>query len=275
MDHDVMLAAGVVIGYAISGGSLLQNPARVTFAALTAFFIGAGAFALNDYMDVEIDRKNRRTDRPLVRGDLSPRTALSAFLVLVPVGLACSFLVNLPCFAIAMVTAAFAIFYDLWVKKLKLIGNFYIAYMMAVPFVFGGAAVSSVPSGTLVLSAMAYLSGFGREVMKDIIDLPGDRVAGVRSFPSWIGERRSRILSFAMFLAAVLMSPIPFILGPEPYLMNPFYMGPVLIAAAIFLFVAFSVVRGRGRDLAPCRSMTLAGMLFGLLGFLLGAFLSP
>ncbi|MEM2874836.1 MAG: UbiA family prenyltransferase [Candidatus Hadarchaeales archaeon] len=274
LDHDVMLAAGVVIGYAISGGLLLQNVWHLTLASLTAFFVGAGAFALNDYMDIEIDRRNRRMDRPLVRGDLSPRTALGAFLVLVPAGLACSLLVNFICFFIALITAAFAVFYDVWVKKLKLIGNFYIAYMMAIPFVFGGVAVSSVPPSTVILSIMAYLSGLGREVMKDIIDLPGDREAGVRSFPSMLGEGRSRVLSSVTFLAAALLSPIPFVFGPEPYLMNPFYLVPVAIAAIIFIFVAFSMVTRPGQSVAPYRRMTLIGMLIGLLGFLLGSCLS-
>jgi geranylgeranylglycerol-phosphate geranylgeranyltransferase len=272
-DHDVMLALGVVIGYAVSGGLASPDPQRLLFSAMTAFLVGAGAFALNDYYDLEIDRRNRRTDRPLVRGDISPRAAVAIFIILFSSGLACSSAVSLPCFAIALVTGALAVSYDVWVKRLKLLGNFYIAYMMAIPFVFGGVAASSVPGSTLVLAAMAYLSGFGREVMKDIMDLPGDMGAGVRSFPACVGERASCFISSGAYIAAVALSPIPFLLGPEPYLMNPFYIVPVLVADSLLLFTAASLTLEGGRRLRSLRRVSLAAMMLGLVGFLLAGFI--
>jgi geranylgeranylglycerol-phosphate geranylgeranyltransferase len=272
-DHDVMLALGVVIGYVVSGGLASPDPQRLLFSAMTAFLVGAGAFALNDYYDLEIDRRNRRTDRPLVRGDISPRTAVAIFIILFSSGLACSSAVSLPCFAIALVTGALAVSYDVWVKRLKLLGNFYIAYMMAIPFVFGGVAASSVPGSTLVLAAMAYLSGFGREVMKDIMDLPGDMEAGVRSFPACVGERASRFISSGAYIAAVALSPIPFLLGPEPYLMNPLYIVPVLVADSLLLFTAASLTLEGGRRLRSLRRVSLAAMMLGLVGFLLAGFI--
>jgi len=272
-DHDVMLALGVVIGYAVSGGLASPDPQRLLFSAMTAFLVGAGAFALNDYYDLEIDRRNRRTDRPLVRGDISPRAAVAIFIILFSSGLACSSAVSLPCFAIALVTGALAVSYDVWVKRLKLLGNFYIAYMMAIPFVFGGVAASSVPGSTLVLAAMAYLSGFGREVMKDIMDLPGDMEAGVRSFPACVGERASCFISSGAYIAAVALSPIPFLLGPEPYLMNPFYIVPVLVADSLLLFTAASLTLEGGRRLRSLRRVSLAAMMLGLVGFLLAGFI--
>ena len=272
-DHDVMLALGVVIGYAVSGGLASPDPQRLLFSAMTAFLVGAGAFALNDYYDLEIDRRNRRTDRPLVRGDISPRTAVAIFIILFSLGLACSSAVSLPCFAIALVTGALAVSYDVWVKRLKLLGNFYIAYMMAIPFVFGGVAASSVPGSTLILAAMAYLSGFGREVMKDIMDLPGDMEAGVRSFPACVGERASCFISSGAYIAAVALSPIPFLLGPEPYLMNPLYIVPVLVADSLLLFTAASLTLEGGRRLRSLRRVSLAAMMLGLVGFLLAGFI--
>ena len=63
-----------------------------------ALFLEASTFALNDYYDLEIDKKNKRDDRPLVRGDLSPKTALYLFTVFFPLGIVCSYFVNLTCF---------------------------------------------------------------------------------------------------------------------------------------------------------------------------------
>ena len=53
-------------------------------AFLTALLIEASTFALNDYFDYDIDVKNNRTDRPLVRGELAKGTALVCFAVLFP-----------------------------------------------------------------------------------------------------------------------------------------------------------------------------------------------
>jgi hypothetical protein len=40
-------------------------------AGVMPLWLEMGAFALNDYFDVEVDRKNNRTDRPIIRGDIS------------------------------------------------------------------------------------------------------------------------------------------------------------------------------------------------------------
>ena len=70
-------------------------------------------------------------DRPLVRGDLSAKSALNLFFIFFPLGLICSFFVNWTCFFIAIITAFLAILYDVYLKKIKLIGNFYIAYVIS------------------------------------------------------------------------------------------------------------------------------------------------
>ena len=155
-----------------------------------ALFLEASTFALNDYYDLEIDRRNKRMDRPLVRGDVSPRFAVRLAAVFFPLGLLAAYFVNFPCFLIAVVTAAFALVYDVVLKRLKVVGNFFIAYVMAIPFVFGGVAV--IPAGggigalkpaILMVALIAFLAGAGREVMKDVQDYEGDRAMGVRSFP--------------------------------------------------------------------------------------------
>ncbi|MEM2878528.1 MAG: UbiA family prenyltransferase [Candidatus Hadarchaeales archaeon] len=274
VDHDIMLAAGVVVGYAVSGGLVSPDYLKLGLAALTAFLVGASTFAMNDYFDLEIDRKNRRTDRPLVRGDINPRSALLLFAILFPAGLISSFFVNPQCFVVAALTGIIAVAYDVKVKRFKIAGNFYIAYMMAVPFIFGGVALSYVPTDTLVLALMAYLSGLGREVMKDVMDISGDREAGVRSFPTYIGERNALALSGLAYLAAVGLSPIPFFFGQNMFRANLMYALPVIAADVIFIYSAVSLFR-ENPDLKFHRRLTLAAMAMGLLGFMAGTLFRP
>ena len=147
LEHGVMIAIAILIGSLIAlEGQGLPSFDKFILTFFTALFLEASTFALNDYYDLEIDKKNKRMDRPLVRGDLSPKSALYLFGILFPLGIICSYFVNLACFIIALITALLAILYDAKLKKIKLLGNYYIAYVMAIPFIFGGAAVIIIAS---------------------------------------------------------------------------------------------------------------------------------
>ena len=68
-------------------------------------------------------------------------------------------------------------------KKVKLVGNFYIAYVMAIPFIFGGVSVLQTNTYFFqinpiiyVIALIAFLTGSGREIMKDVQDFEGDVV---------------------------------------------------------------------------------------------------
>ncbi len=223
LEHGIMLFIAILIGSVISQKMLYDftsfpPPDKLILTFFTALFLEASTFALNDYYDLEIDKKNKRTDRPLVRGDIAPKTALYLFFVLFPLGLLSSFFVNYTCFIIALITAVFAILYDVKMKKIKLLGNFYIAYTMAIPFVFGGAAVLRentltffIPPVIFIIASIAFLTGIGREIMKDVMDYEGDKKKGVKSFPKYIGIRASNILAAAFYIIAIVLSFFPFL----------------------------------------------------------------
>ena len=165
LEHGIMIFLAILIGSLIAEKTF---PAfdKFILTFFTALFLEASTFALNDYYDFDIDKKNKRVDRPLVRGDLSLKTALYLFFVFFPLGIVCSYFVNLTCFFIAFITAVFAIFYDAQLKKIKLLGNFFIAYVMAIPFIFGGAAVLkentfliNLSPAIVIVALIAFLAG--------------------------------------------------------------------------------------------------------------------
>ncbi|MEM4201759.1 MAG: UbiA family prenyltransferase [Candidatus Hadarchaeum sp.] len=273
LDHGVMLFVAVLIGALISNSGSPPNPTKLIFSFLTALLLEASTFALNDYVDLEIDRKNKRMDRPLVRGDLEPKAALITFYLLFPLGILFSFLVNIQCFAIAIVTGAFAIGYDLRLKKMKVLGNLYIAYIMAVPFLFGASVVSpTIPTAVWILALIAFLAGEGREVMKDIIDVAGDRSQGVKSLPLYIGERNACRLAAIFYLVAVALSFIPFWLESTSYYGNFLYLFLVSLTDIFFIYIAAAIAFRKNPPLARYRKMTLVSMIIGLIAFLIGAF---
>lgn len=274
-----MIALAILIGCLIAQK---QFPAvdKFLLTFFTALFLEASTFALNDYYDVEIDRENHRTDRPLVRGDLAPKTAIYLFAVLFPLGILCSYFVNLTCFLIALITALFAILYDAVLKKIKLLGNFFIAYVMAIPFVFGGAAVLkdnalslNLDPAIFIIALIAFLAGAGREIMKDVMDVEGDREKGVRSFPRYLGIRGSNMIAAVFYMIAIGLSFLPFFQrGYGVYYQNLSYFFLVFVTDTMLLSTSLQLIVKKKPNLKFYRKYTLLAIFIGLLAFLVGAF---
>jgi geranylgeranylglycerol-phosphate geranylgeranyltransferase len=286
LGHGVMLFIAILIGSLISQKTLFDNLdlplLNIFLTFFTALFLEASTFALNDYYDLEIDRINKRTDRPLVRGDLSPKTALNIFYLLFPLGLLCSYFVNMTCFLIALITALISVLYDAKMKKIKLIGNFYIAYIMAIPFVFGGATVLGNNAFSLeainpviyVIALIAFLAGAGREIMKDVMDFEGDKRQGVKSFPRYIGIRASNGIAAIFYLCAIALSFLPFFLADfGVYYQNIIYFILILITDTMLLSTCLQLVFKKQPNMKFHRKYTLVAIFIGLLAFLVGAFI--
>jgi geranylgeranylglycerol-phosphate geranylgeranyltransferase len=286
LGHGVMLFLAILIGSLIAQKTLYGNLdlplLNIVLTFFTALFLEASTFALNDYYDLEIDRINKRTDRPLIRGDVSPQTALIIFYLLFPLGLLCSFFVNMTCFLIALITALISVLYDVKLKKIKLIGNFYIAYIMAIPFVFGGATVLGNTTFSLetinpiiyIIALIAFLTGAGREIMKDVMDFEGDKIHGVKSFPRYIGLRASNGIASVFYLIAIALSFFPyFSVGFGIYYKNISYFILVFITDTMLLSTCLQLIFKKQPNMTFHRKYTLAAIFIGLLAFLVGAFL--
>ena len=278
LEHGVMIAIAILIGSLIAlEGQGFPTFDKFILTFFTALFLEASTFALNDYYDLEIDKKNKRMDRPLVRGDLAPKTALYLFGIFFPLGIICSYFVNLFCFIIALITALLAILYDAKMKKIKLLGNFYIAYVMAIPFIFGGAAVVAkdtlyfeIHPAIYIIALIAFLTGSSREIMKDVMDFEGDKEKGVRSFPKYIGSRGSNVLAALIYLIAIVLSFLPFFMERfEIYYLNYYYLALVFLTDTMLLSTSIHLIIKKKPDLKLYRKFTLMAIFIGLLAFLL------
>jgi len=280
LEHGIMLFLGILVGSVIAlEGKTLPSWDKFILTFFTALFLEASTFALNDYFDLDVDIVNKRNDRPLVRGDIKPKTALILFGVFFPLGIICSYFVNFACFIIALITALFAILYDSHMKKIKFIGNFYIAYVMAIPFVFGGVAVIKentfvIDPSIYIIALIAFLAGSGREIMKDVQDYEGDKQKGTRSFPKYIGERKSNIIAGLFYILAVCLSFVPFIMQTYTlYYKNYTYLGLVLICDILLLITAFDLIFKKEPHLKLYRKISLVAIFIGLIAFLVSIFI--
>lgn len=264
--HGLFLAVAVIIGQLISLGTM-PTYRIVILSIITPFFISAGAMAINDYMDYEADKRNKRKDRPLVTGKISRKTALITSLIFIPIGLVSAYSINNYSFIIALIFALLSYAYALYLEKTPLIGNLSIAASMAIPFVFGAVNVSQqIPGSIWILSSMAFLAGIGREVAKSIQDIKGDETQGRRTLPMKIGVKPSKYLAVIMILVAISLSPIPYLVLSE-YIKSLIYISAVVLADLVFLASIYHLLRTERYNLF--RKLTLGAMGLGLTAFLL------
>ncbi|MGM0372126.1 MAG: geranylgeranylglycerol-phosphate geranylgeranyltransferase [Halobacteriota archaeon] len=206
------VAAGVLtlIGGFIAAGLAADSWPLGAAVLATVLATGAGN-AINDYFDREIDRINN-PERPIPRGDVPPMGALLWSVGLFAVAIALA--VTLPPVAILIAILNFLglVAYTTLFKGRPGAGNALVAYLGGSTFLFGAAAVGRARDG-VVLFALAALSTFAREVIKDIEDISGDRAEGLNTLPIALGADRALVIAAIALLAAVLASPVPYLTG--------------------------------------------------------------
>ena len=271
----VLAGIAVLIGGVVGSGRInFAGPDAYILTFLVAALVAGGGNAINDYFDQAIDKINR-PKRPIPSGRMKPETALRIARGLLIAGILVSVgLKNPYCFAIAGLNSLMLVLYAEKLKRMGLPGNLTIGYLVGSTFLFGGVAISPYGSGPLVptelwvLVLMAALSTVGRELIKGIEDMPGDRKLGLRTFPLTYGARKAAVVSALFILTAVGLSPIPYLEG----IFGRAYLLPLL--ASIGFFLAATALILWKPDPKQAKRASLAcklGMGLGLAAFLAGA----
>jgi geranylgeranylglycerol-phosphate geranylgeranyltransferase len=253
----LMAGAAAIIGLLIAGGF---DATASSLIFLSVFLITGAGNAVNDYYDREIDAVNR-PDRPIPRGHISPKDALSYSLLLFAAGCILAELVNQICLAVAALNSVLLFFYARNLKATPLVGNLCVAYLTGSTFIFGGAAHGlQGMEANLVPAGLSFLATMSREIAKDIEDMEGDRKGGAKTLPIIAGEKISAALAAAFALAGMALSYLP-----------PFGTAYLLIVTAADLFLLSSVWKIIKGDASGSQKALKMGMAVALLAFLAAA----
>ena len=186
----------------------LYQTSELTFAILTVVGYNAAANSLNDFIDFKIDQVNR-PDRPLTAGLVKRNTAL-IFSVLLFIGgsVTALFLSKLAAMIAILIVLPLIISYNLKLKQLPLVGNIVIALILGLTFVFSGAVFGNMKP-MVIPCFLAFGLTLVRELVKDIEDMEGDRLAGLTTFPIIAGFNRAGKLTalFAVIIAVGALAP--------------------------------------------------------------------
>ncbi len=230
--------------------------------------IGAAGNIINDYFDVRADRVNR-PDRLIIGKFVKRRIAIltHSLINVLAFGIAIYLSVVEDTFAfvfIHLMSINMLWFYSMYFKRKFFIGNVMIAGLTAmVPLLVGYFYLHQIETHpdiaqnfndalvalsayfmvlvvSLALAGFAFIINLGREIIKDMEDIPGDEVLKARTIPIVLGINSSRwivaiILSFAALLTLFIVWLFPAV-GVIGYV-SIYAAGVFVVIAIITIFL--------------------------------------
>ena len=264
--NSFMIGLAVVVGIAIGSPDMLFSRLTI-YGFITGFSISSYSMIINDIYDIEIDKVNQ-PERPLAKQIISINSALSLSLILLLIGLTSSLLIS---YYNIIITAIFSIlswFYNIWGKKQGIIGNSIVASSMSIPFIFGGIITGNISLLVWSISLIAFLSGMGREIIKTIADIKGDKIKGIKSVSIQFGSRNAMLIACGFIIISILISFIPIYLN----LIQIYYIPLLIFTDLILLYSIFVLSKNYSKsESLKVKKYILYAMLFGLITFLMNS----
>lgn len=264
------------IGLFVSGilaGDLNTFQIEYLFAFLIVFISAAGAFAINDYYDYELDKSNNRMDRPLVLELISRRTALftailSLFLVII-----LSLFLNLVAMIFCLISVSLFYLYSMGLKKKLFIKNLLIAYSYLATIILGTLVSDAFLEPLIIYFAlMGFIIGLANEIMFDIADVQGDKKLGIKTISTEFGIGKAALISGMLYAVIIFLDPLPFFLRIDQRLyLDYLFLILILIPIISYIFLSRSLMKNQSKEnVLKLRNLVFVIMQIGTIAYLIG-----
>ncbi len=268
--NSFMAGLGVLFAIYVYGGFNPFDPYILVIGFLTGFLGSSSSMLINDYVDRKVDAINKPW-KPLPQGRVSPRNVLYLSIALLILGV----IINIPIGFSASITALIYIVVGFMYSFLRKYwwSHFIVSFSTTGPIIYG-YVLSGMPMDKLGLASLFALTIFfitsGREVLKAIMDVEGDKRYGYSTIPIVFGIGKARII---MVILGVTGSLIGVYIGLAGYA-NTIYTVTISVAAIIYIYYILTAYKGINDQgvLEKARRNTLYAMLLGLIAFLGSAF---
>jgi 4-hydroxybenzoate polyprenyltransferase len=221
------------------------EPARLVVLCLGWIVLAGAAFVVNDCFDARIDAVVHPR-RPIPAGRIDPALALRLGIGLGLAGIAGLALASWPLGLVAALYAAASWGYSSHLKvRHGVAANVAVAGLVALVPLTMVAAGAGVPP--LWIVPAIFLAVLGREVLKDLRDADGDRLAGRLTLPLRVGSRAAGRVAALSWLAFALAAWWP-ITSPAPR--APGYLVATALLSTGALGIALALLRPRPGALA-------------------------
>ena len=265
---NVLISALAMIISASILGELLNLEKLIPVIITVMCFTGA-ANAINDFIDFKIDQINR-PNRPIPSGRVQRKSALIISIFLFLIGSFFCFKLGKNAIIIGFfISLPLIILYSIVFKGLPLIGNVVTSLILGLSFIFCGFAFDNI-SHMIVPALLAFSLTLIREIIKDISDIDGDKLLGLRTLPIYIGLKRACNLVILFSIVIFFCSLIPFFKG----LYGIWYLIFLIIGVEIpLMFIVFLLWRKpKISSASRCEKILKFSTLVGLFAIYGGSF---
>jgi len=274
LERAISAATGVLLtGVIVKDLTVFQW--EYVIACLSVFFSTFANFALNDYHDIDIDRLNKRKDRPLANGVFSPGIAIWIAGVSCIIAYALAFQLRpIPRYMI-IVGLPVSLAYNLYLKKYLAFKNLFTG-LANVGVILVGALVldNNVETLAWYLAIIGFFFSISYEVMLDIADVKGDLAMGVETIPGRFGTKNAAWLSVIIGIGAVFVNPLPFFIQVDPRLFRDYlFLGFVMLSVTNRLLISRELLKDQSPENVwrlkkrLFRNLQMGGICY-LIGFL-------
>ncbi len=257
-----------------------DNLKITTLLALSVYSFMASWNALNDYLDLEIDKINR-PDRPLPSGRISKSSAFTAIILTCVISFFSLFLAGLianemtdnfedwyPTIFIWLIALTLLVNYEddrilLGLKNRGLPGNLAISISVGLVVLFGAAGLfDPLNERAVSLFFIGTLYNLSREIIKDVEDMEGDE--GRNTYAMRAGAENARLASWVILLITLVALLAPFALG----IFDLIHM--IFIAPGLFTLMSVKKHIYLAEDTAASR-LIKTSMTLTMIGLILAA----
>lgn len=267
--NSFMTSIGVVFAYLVFTNYSLNCLQCVIIGFITGYLGTASSMLINDYVDREVDAVNKPW-KPIPSGRIDPRIVYySSISMLIIIPLINIFLGIAP-LVTALIYSVVGYIYS-YLRKYWW-SHFIVSISTTGPIVYG-YVLAGMPNNklvfTILFSTTIFIITTGREILKAVMDIVGDKKYGYVTIPIKYGVETARK---TILLASILGSSIGIsagILGGASIL----YIILITIAATLYTVWAYKSYKKINDKtiLEKARKNMLYAMMIGLLAFWLSA----
>ncbi|MGB9827704.1 MAG: geranylgeranylglycerol-phosphate geranylgeranyltransferase [Thermosphaera sp.] len=231
----------------------------------TGFTATAASMLVNDIVDIEVDRVNKPW-KPLPSGRASVKAAWILTVVFSVVSVAVNIIAGPSLVVVTAAYLAIGLLYNFMRKHWW--SQFMVSASTTGPIVYGYVA-SGLPREalgfTILFTLTIFIVNTGREVLKAVQDIEGDKALGYETIPLKIGVPASIKILKACSVTGPLTGVLAGVLGKASIL----YLALILAAGYLYSSSLLKTCMNPGdkQALEKSRRTTLRAMLLGLVAF--------
>jgi geranylgeranylglycerol-phosphate geranylgeranyltransferase len=235
-------------------------------AAIAASLSAASGNIINDIFDRDADAINK-PEKPLPSGRVTMTAAINFYIIVLLASIFISFSINQIAFLTVVLSDILLFLYSLRLKRIPFLGNFAISFLTGFVFLYGGMIAGDIKS-VLIPAGFAFLINLSREGIKAIEDIPGDKRAGVITFPLKYGINFSKIIISSFLILLLIFTFVPVITG---YYGIGYLVIIIIIIDPLLLYVVKSLNEtNRNMNLKRLSLILKLNMVVGLIAIFLG-----